>query len=166
MPPFRFRFESLLALHCRRRDELGGELGKASEAIRRVDEQIELLQTQRDELRSQTAGRFASSEQEGATQVSVDRMLQEGRYDLQLAAEQNGLRATREKLEVELQRRRGLLIEAEAEVKRLQRLRETQAQQHRQLVLRAEQAEADDLTTARMVITGQRARKQRKGPKW
>ncbi|MFG0256091.1 MAG: flagellar export protein FliJ [Rhodopirellula sp. JB053] len=160
MAPFRFRFDSLLALRQRRRDEVGAEVGKATEAIERVDEQIELLQTQRDGVRNDAAARLANSGADGATRVAVDRVIQEGRYDMQLSAEQVALRDTRAKLEVELNRRRGLLVEAEAEVKQLERLRETQMAEHRQLQLQVEQAEADDLTTARMVIAQRRALKK------
>lgn len=163
MLSFRYRFESLLTLHRRRRDEVGGEVGKAVEAIRRVDEQIELLRKQREEMRAQAAGRFANTGSGAATAVPVDRMLQEGRYDLQLAGDQHSLRNTREQLVVELDRRRGLLVEAEAEVKRLERLRETQRTEHQQLMLQAEQAEADDLTAARMIIASRRIAKRQKG---
>ncbi len=161
MPPFRFRFESLLSLRRRRRDEVGGEVGKATEAIRRVDEQIDSLQQQRDAVRVEAAERFASTGSGGTTRVVVDRILQEGRYDIQLSLEQNALRDTRAKLEVELNRRRGLLVEAEAEVKQLERLRETQMAEHHQLQLQADQAEADDLTSARMVIAQRQAIKKR-----
>lgn len=163
MRPFRFRFDSLLVLHRQRRDEVGAEVGKANEAIRRVDEQILLLQKQRDEIRHQAMARFATATGQAVTSVSVDRMLQEGRYDLQLAGDQSSLRNTREQLVVELDRRRGLLVEAEAEVKRLERLRETQEFEHQQLMLQAEQAEADDLTTARLVISRRRLAKREKG---
>ncbi|MCM2372815.1 flagellar export protein FliJ [Aporhodopirellula aestuarii] len=163
MPPFQFRFESLLSLRRRRRDEVGGEVGKATEAIRRVDEQIEMLQGQRDAVRAEAAERFAKSNGGGTTQVMVDRILSEGRYDLQLSADQAALRDTRAKLEVELNRRRGLLVEAEAEVKQLERLRETQMLEHRQLQLQAEQAEADDLTSARLTIAKRQAIKRQGG---
>lgn len=163
MPPFRFRFESLLSLHHRRRVEIGGEVGKATEAIRRVDQQIEFLQQQRNEIRDQTAAKFAGSSPSGTRSVSADSMLQAGRYDLQLAGEINSLANTRQTLEVELDRRRGLLVEAEVEVKRLERLRETQARAHRHSTLRFEQAEADDLTTSRMVIADRRIGKQKEG---
>ena len=160
MPPFRFRFDSLLLLHRRRRDEVGAEVGKANEAIRRVDEQIQLLQRQRDEVRAQAVGRFIQAGSRGVTRVAVDRVLNEGRYDLQLAIDQRSLHETRGKLEIELERRRELLVEAEADVKRLERLRETQASEHQQLLLQAEQAEADDLTTARMIIAARRQAKK------
>jgi len=154
---FQFRFDSILALRCRERDEAGRELGKANEAIRRVDEQIQELQQKRDEIRKLAAGMFQNDtdgrpERSSTQSISVDRVLQQGRYDLQLQAEQIGLRATKETLVKELQRRREVLIDAEAEVKRLERLRETQKIEYRYLELQREQAESDDLTTARLII--------------
>ena len=154
---FQFRFDSILALRCRERDEAGRELGKANEAIRRVDEQIQELQLKRDEIRKLAAGMFQNDtdgrpERSSTQSISVDRVLQQGRYDLQLQAEQIGLRATKETLVKELQRRREVLIDAEAEVKRLERLRETQKIEYRYLELQREQAESDDLTTARLII--------------
>ncbi|TWU02092.1 flagellar export protein FliJ [Neorhodopirellula pilleata] len=154
---FQFRFDSILALRCRERDEAGREVGKANEAIRRVDEQIRDLQRQRDEIRRLAAGMFqnhgdGNRESPNSHGVSIDRALQQGRYDLQLQAEQIGLRSTKETLLKELQRRRDVLVNAEAEVKRLERLRETQKSEYRYLELQREQAESDDLTTARLII--------------
>ncbi|WP_283432900.1 flagellar export protein FliJ [Neorhodopirellula lusitana] len=162
---FQFRFDSLLQLRERQRDEVGNEVGKANEAIRRVDEQIEQLQQERDQLRAQAAGVIAGQTQTGTTDatptrpanLSVDRMLQQGRYDLQLQTEQMSLRQTRGTLMQELDRRQTLLVAAEAEVKKLERLRETRQTEHTKLQLQREQAEADDLTTARMVIARRNA---------
>jgi len=147
MPPFRFRFDSLLEIYRRQRDEAGQEVGKAVEAIRRVDEQVEQVQYQRDQLRQVT------TESVGQTNVAVDRILHQGRYDLQLHADQVNLRQTRATLEEELARRRERLVSAEAEVKRLERLRETRQAEHRKLELQQEQAEADDLTAARFLMS-------------
>lgn len=152
---FQFRFDSLLSLRCRQRDDAGVEVGKANEAIRRVDEQIAELQKQRDELRVLAAGMFQGNSGAVAN-VSVDRVLQQGRYDLQLQAEQMSLRQTKQTLATELQRRRDVLIAAEAEVKRLERLRETRKAEHYQMELQREQAESDDLTIARMIIAKRR----------
>ena len=163
---FQFRFDSILALRCRQRDEAGREVGKANEAIRRVDEQIQDLQRQRDEIRKLAAGMFRSGLANGAEPaseqgISVDRALQQGRYDLQLQADQMSLRATKETLAKELQRRRNVLIDAEAEVKRLERLRETQKSEYRYLELQREQAESDDLTTARLIIANRNRNRNR-----
>lgn len=161
---FQFRFDSLLSLRARQRDDAGIEVSKALEAISRVDTQIAELQKQRNEIRLLASGMFVSKDgpkdggMEGSVaHVSVDRVLQQGRYDLQLQAEQMSLRQTKETLARELQRRRDVLIAAEAEVKRLERLRETRKAEHEQTQLKREQDESDDLTIARMIIAKRRA---------
>lgn len=147
---FRFRFDSILQLRNRQRDEAGVEVGKANEAIRRIDQQFNELQSQRDDLRRLAAGIIAGDQ--GHATLSVDRMLQQGRYDLQLQAEQMSLRQTRSTLEDELERRRGILMDAEADVKRYERLRATRQAEYTQAELKREQDESDDLTSARMTI--------------
>lgn len=154
MPRFQFRFESLLTLRGRERDEAGKLVGDANEAIRRVREQINEMQSQRDQIRiaaSQSLQQPGRSG-EGPVNVSVEQMLHQGRYDLQLAAEQAAMEQTCQTLGVELARRQDLLVEAEAEVKRLERLRESQLAHHRQEELKSQQQAADDLTSARITI--------------
>lgn len=153
---FQFRFDSILRLRCRERDDAGIEVGNANEAIRRVQEQITKVQRQRDEVRVQSSGLLesGSSNASGSSDITfaVDGIVQRGRYDLQLQAELVSLEQTVVTLKQERDRRLDLLVKAEAEVKRIERLRETQQTEHYQAELKREQAEADDMTTARMVI--------------
>jgi len=150
MKPFQFRFATVLEWRCQQRDEAGADVGKATEAIGRVDEQVRDIDEQLQTLR-----RRAGESMLGDS-LTVDRMLHHGRFDLQLQAERNALQQTREKLEAELERRRQLLVAAEAEVKRLERLRDRQASQHAVEAQRQAQAEADDLTAARFLIARRR----------
>ncbi len=145
MPPFQYRLESLLSLRRRQRDEFGRDLAQTYQALEHIDEQLSSLQVQRDATRADTALRFGHS----AGNVSVDRLRQESRYDQQLTADQARLQRSRDQLEIELERRRSFLIEAEVEVKRLERLREKQAADYQHSQLKEEQAAADDLTNAR-----------------
>lgn len=150
---FQFRFDSILRLRCRERDDAGVEVGNANEAIRRVQEQINEIQQQRDEIRIESSGLLASgTNSAGNATFAVDRILQRGRFDLQLQAEMVALEQTVVSLKQERDRRLDLLVLAEAEVKRIERLRETQQAEYYQDELKREQAEADDMTTARMVI--------------
>ncbi|TWU16398.1 flagellar export protein FliJ [Allorhodopirellula heiligendammensis] len=146
MTSFHFRFESLLVLQRQQRNELIRELTETHTAINDTQEKIDHLQQQRDELRSAAAGRFATD-----VHISVDRLRHEARYDRQLADDQDTLGSTRKQLEAELEQRRERLIEAEAEVKRLERLREKQSVAYNQLQLQREQATADERTIARMI---------------
>ncbi|MCC9655720.1 flagellar export protein FliJ [Rhodopirellula halodulae] len=146
MRPFRFRFDSLLDLRARERDEAGAEVGKAEEAIQKINDQITDIDRQREAIRTEKHQTLQQAN------VSVDQMLHQGRYDVQLHADQVSLRQTLTQLHEELNKRRDKLILAEAEVKRLERLRETQLAEHRMLVAKQEQAEADDLTSARVLL--------------
>lgn len=145
---FLFRFEPLLNLRRRQRDDLSGELVQTHEAIASVDEQIRRMQWQRDQARAVAAERLTGGT---VPRLSVARMQNEARYDEHLADRQTELRSAREQLEVEWERRRTRVVEAEAEVKRLERLREKQAADHHRLQLKREQAAADELTGARMM---------------
>lgn len=151
---FLFRFESLLNLRRRQRDDLSGELVQTHEAIASIDEQLRRMQWQRDQARAVAAERLASghvTRRGPVTRLSVERMQNGARYDEHLVDGQTELRSAREQLEVELERRRTHVVEAEAEVKRLERLREKQAADHHRLQLQREQAVADELTGARMM---------------
>lgn len=117
---FQFRFATLLQLHRLARDEAGANLGKANEAIRRIDEQIEGLLAERTEMLHQ-----ASKARIGT--ISIDSVLSHGRYEIQLQAEATSLRETRSQLMNEAARRQQLLVAAEAEVKRFERLEEKES---------------------------------------
>ena len=146
---FKFRFETLLDLRRRERDQAGAEVGQANEAIRRIDQQREELNQKRIEIRqSASASRLG--------RVSVDRLLAAGRYDIQLEADANALNDTRGKLIQELARRQGKLRQAEAELKRFEKLRQQDRERHEAELRRREQAEADDATSRRFAMAIQR----------
>lgn len=143
---FQFRFASILQLRLRERDTAGAAVGQADEAIRRVDEQITVIQQQRQSLR-------AESDVDRVGNLSVDSLLASGRYDLQLQGDIGALEQTRLELMQELQRRQHVLREAEAEVKRFERLKEKEQQQFQAEQLRREQFESDEATARRYTIT-------------
>lgn len=131
------------------RDEAGAAVGQANEAIGRIDDQIESIHAQRQALR-----RGASDNRVG--NVSVDTLLADGRYDLQLEADIRALRQTRSELVQELERRQGTLMAAELEVKRFERLEEKERAAFYAEASRREQAEADEATARRYTIERQR----------
>jgi flagellar FliJ protein len=142
---FQFRFATLLQLHRRARDEAGTEVGKANQAIGRINEQTESLIAERTAMLEQ-----ASKARIGA--VSIDSIMSQGRYDMQLQADMHSLRETRAKLEQELLRRQQRLIEAEAEVKRFERLKENEWKLYRTEQQKREQAEADESAATRFLM--------------
>ena len=142
---FQYRFASILQLQRRRRDETGADVGQAIEAIRRVDEQIAEVHRERELLRD-------DSTENRVGKVSIDGLLARGRYDLQLQADLQSLQATRTELLKELDRRQQVLVEAEAEVKKFERLEDKERTAFRAEQSRREQAEADDATARRYTI--------------
>ena len=114
---FQFRFETLLELRRRQRDEAGAEVGQAREAIRRIDQQ-------REELNQQRVGLRQKPNDERTGTISVDRLLSAGRYDMQLEADDQALLQTRGELMKELARRQRKFSDAESELKRFEKLKE------------------------------------------
>lgn len=146
--PFQFRFATILQLRRRQRDEAGAEVGKAHEAISRIDQQSEEIQAQRQALREE-------NDQERMGDVTVEALLAKGRYDLQLQADLQALSDTRRQLEHELDRRQQALVATEVEVQRYERLEEKERVAAQTEALRRQQAEADDATAIRYTILQQ-----------
>ncbi len=144
---FQFRFDALLQLRRRQRDEAGADVGQAIEAIHRIDTQISEIRQSQESLRQQgTSARVGD--------LSVDRLLSTGRYDMQLQADVNALQETRRQLTEELDRRQQRLIEAESELKKFERLEENDraaydAQRRHQEQTESDEASARRITTLR-----------------
>ncbi|MFK8112581.1 MAG: flagellar export protein FliJ [Rubripirellula sp.] len=146
---FLFRFDSILQLRRRQRDEVGSAVGKANEAIQRIDLEIEEIEKERiDAAKKAAEGRVGT--------VSVDSLLSTGRYDLQLQADTNALQETRAKLVQELERRQAALQVAEAELKRFEKLEDNEKKAYQAELLRREQLESDDANSRRFTIQRQR----------
>jgi flagellar protein FliJ len=141
---FRFRFDSILQLRRRERDEAGAAVGKANEAIQRIDEQVEAIRLERRRVNEQAARQRVGT-------ISVDSLLAAGRYDLQLLADEHALQQTRGQLVQELERRQVKLLAAEAELKRFERLEENERVAYQAEMLRREQLEADEATSRRFI---------------
>ncbi|GAA5510684.1 flagellar export protein FliJ [Novipirellula caenicola] len=148
---YEFRFESILDLRQRERDEMGGLVGEANLAIAKIDQQIQELEQERQRLRNDDA-------QSRLGDVAVDRLLARGRFDLQLQADIHGLVQTRSKLEEELERRQQKLRDAETEVKKFQRMKELDRSQFQQEMNRREQMEIDEMNNRRFAIASRKLR--------
>ena len=142
---FQFRFKTILNLRRRERDEAGGEVAQAHQAIARLEDEIETIRQVRQQLQRETQRRRLG-------EVSVDDLLSQGRYDLQLQAQMHSLHATLNQLQVELQRRSQRLVEAEAEVKRFERLEENDLAVYRRELAKREQVELDEAAARRFLL--------------
>ncbi len=142
---FKFRFASILELRRRQRDEAGAAVGKANQAISRIDEQIDAIRLQREDVRS-------SSTRSRVGEISVENLLAVGRYEMQLDGDISRLRTTLGELINEMNRRQQLLMDAEAEVKRFERLESNERETHRTEMLAREQADADERSTQAYIL--------------
>jgi flagellar export protein FliJ len=138
MASTRFRFQPLLDLRIAQRDAVRGELAEAIEAQNRLREQREQLAKQREQtMRDDSVSRVG--------QLKLDSLLAQGRYERQLAIEQNQLKAAEAQIETEIERRRAVVQLAETEVRRLELLKEKDKIALYALQLKAEQASMDEI---------------------
>lgn len=117
---YRFRLETLRRLRSIRRNELRSRLAEAYEALRIVDERSAALDAER-----QTA-LDARRKLLEAGRLDVNQMLAAQRYELGLAAQQQTLASQRERLVAETESRRLAVVEADSDVRTLDKLDDKQ----------------------------------------
>jgi flagellar FliJ protein len=132
MLPYKFRLATLLRLRESDRDERRLQLAEAQRAEAIVERRIAQIES---DLRNLT-NRFQSDLQPG--QIDVDRLMESQRYELLLRAERQTATEQRRIVSEEVERRRELVVEADREVRVLEKLRERQLERHREEELRAE----------------------------
>jgi flagellar FliJ protein len=138
MAKFKFRLETLLKLRDRIRDERRAELAQAYHAA-------EILGQRRQELEDELAGLIEQNRAAaGPGAVDVDRLLDARRYELVLRSHQQLNQQQQRALDAEIDRRRRALVEANREVRVLEKLREKQEDRHRQQQARQEIKELDE----------------------
>lgn len=143
MAKFKFRLATLLRLRETTRDGRRAELAEAY----RVDD---LLRRRFDELSSEIeAARGQCRRAAGPGTVDVDRLLEAQRYELTLRSQQGQLEQQRKGVAAEIERRRATLVEANREVRVLEKLRDTQSDRHRQEEDRREIKQLDEVAQRR-----------------
>lgn len=143
MARFKFRLQTLRRIREIYRDEQRGRLATAFEAER-------ILQQQRDALAAEAAEHLENQRRamrEGL--IDVNWMLTTQRYQLALEAQSSVLRQQAAKLAEEVERRRVALVEADREVRVLDKLEERQRAQHRIGAVRAETKLLDEVASVR-----------------
>ena len=118
---FRFRLETLLRLRIAERQERRAELAKAlrAEELLRAD-QMRLAAEQ-----GEIAERARTLKSPGA--ANVDALLSTHRYEVVLAAKAQQIAQQMTQVAAEIERRRQLLVDADRQVRVLEKLRERQA---------------------------------------
>jgi flagellar FliJ protein len=140
---FVFRLATLLRVRESTRDERRRDLGKAHEAEEILNERKQELEREAQEVASWQA----SGEMVG--KIDVDRLLGRHRYELVLNGQRQVLNQQSEQLQAEIERRRQVLVEADREVRVLEKLRERKQAEHEQLELLQQQKVMDEIAQTR-----------------
>ncbi len=141
MPKFRFRLSTLQKLRETHRDEMRSKLGEAFQAERLLGEQVEAVHAEEAEL----VETHRRSLQSGTT--DVNQLLNVQRYSASLKGQLATMGKQMEMLGAEIEKRRLALVEADQEVRVLEKLHERQLDAHRSQVLRAEAKVMDEIAS-------------------
>jgi flagellar FliJ protein len=145
MAKFKFRLATLLRLRNAARDERRGQLAEAYRADEIIQEKQRQLAEELDAIGRQ------QREASGPGPIDVDRLLSDQRYAFLLAAQQGHTERQRVLLAAELERRRQLLMEANREVRVLEKLEERQRERHQEEENRREIKQVDEIAQRRAV---------------
>lgn len=138
---FRFRLQTLLRIRQVRRDQVRAALARGHQATEKLNVEIEGLGQEIQDNRAlhrQRPGEF-----------DIDRLLQAERYELVLKSRQLQLMEDAQKLAVEVEKIRLVLVEADRDVRVLEKLRETQSQRAREELARQEMKALDEVAVMR-----------------
>jgi len=138
MSTFRFRLETLLRVRLAERDQRRAELAKAL----RAEEMLRAEGQAIDAQRAEAAERGRQLKLPGT--ADVDGLLQTHRYEMVLTAQRRQIAAQLVQVEAESERRRLALVEADRQLRVLEKLRERQAAAHRKEVARQEVKQFDE----------------------
>ena len=141
MARFRHRLETLLKLREFDRQQRRAELAEAYRADQILDEQIENVG---QEI---TATKRAAKSAAGARQVDVGRLLDMNRYELVLRTQTATLVERKRQLQEEIERRRDAVIEADRQVRVLEKLRERKLADHLEEESRWERIHLDEVAS-------------------
>jgi flagellar FliJ protein len=139
MSAFRFRLQSVLRQRSALRDERRGQLAEALRLRAELDERISRLNRELAELR----GHCQREAVVGI--VRVDNLVDAQRYESHLRGEQASLDLQRQAVTREVERRRAVLVEADRDLRVLEKLREARQTRHVDDERRREAASFDEL---------------------
>jgi flagellar FliJ protein len=125
MAKFKYRFATLLKIRESAREERQRELAEAYHAD-------EVLRQRQEDIAAEITGlKGASRDAVAPGTIDVDRLLSTQRYEMLLRAQSGQIGKHREQIGVEIERRRQAVVQANREVRVLEKLRERQAERHR-----------------------------------
>lgn len=135
---YQFRLATMLKLREQARDERRRDLAQAYEAERVLRERVAELQV--EIVNTQARTRQAA----GGGSVSVETLLNARRYELLMKSQVVQTQAQIAQVLEEIERRRQTLLEADREVKVLEKLRERQLEQYAEVEQKREHKQLDD----------------------
>jgi flagellar protein FliJ len=143
MTRFHFRLATLLRLRESTRDECHVQLAEVQQAEAALGEQLIRLQAEQEHLQHEcrTAG--------GPGPIDLRRLLEAQRYAATLRDREGQLHQERKALGAEIDRRRQALLEADRDVRTLEKLRENQAQSSRHAEYWREGKQLDEVALQR-----------------
>ena len=148
MSAFQFRLQTLLRLRIAERDERRADLAKALRAEQMLRDQQRQIEAEQVETQAAVRSRSAPGS------ADVDGLLQNSRYQLLLRSRREQVVRQLAQVAAEIERRRQVLVEADRQVRVLEKLRERQELAHRQ---RLERGEVKQLDEAALVAFARRA---------
>jgi flagellar protein FliJ len=135
---FRFRLDTLLRLRMAERDQRRADLAKALRAEEMLGGERSRLEDEQHQIAERTRLLKAPGE------ANVDALLHAHRYERVLVAQHQQLASQLAQIEAEVQRRRQVLVEADRQVRVLEKLRERQAAAHRANEAKLETKQLDE----------------------
>jgi flagellar FliJ protein len=125
MGRFIFRLEPLLKLREARRDECRAALAEGYRVDEVLRKQLDNLNRELDALREYCRRKASPGG------IDIDRLVEAQRFELVTKVQQKNIAQQRETVAAEIERRRRALVEADRDVRALEKLRERQAELHR-----------------------------------
>ena len=145
MSKFHFRLATLLRLRQSTRDERRLELAESQRADAELQDRLTRLAAQQERLRDECR------EAAGPGEVDFVRLAEAHQYAAGLRTQEDELVRQRQALAIEIDRRRQAVLEADRDVRTLEKLRENQFETHRQDENRQEIKRLDE---AALLATG------------
>ena len=148
MSTYRFRLQTVLRLRVAARDERRAELGRAQRAAEVLREQQDKVAA--DILDNQNATRTVMQKQaSSAGGLNVDSLLNANRNVLMLRAQSAQLFEQQRQVAVEIAKRQAALVEADRDVRVLEKLQEKGLKEHELRELALEQRDLDEIAIVR-----------------
>jgi len=143
MTEFRFRLASLMRLRESERDDRRESLAQAYRADQVLQQNQESIQAELRENQRQVQHCVSPGP------ISVEQLLGRHRYELVLQTQLRQLQRQRQAIGAEIERRRQALVEADRELKILEKLRERHLQEHTFKQQKLEQQQLDEIALRR-----------------